>query len=89
MPEVRQALEAGAYRPSPVRRVVIPMPGGRAFARGAYLPGQADPAAVKDQVRLGTGKGPGGDLTVHRYLFAPNGLPKSDTRERVMQAAGH
>jgi len=25
---VRQALDAGTYRPSPVRRVVIPKPGG-------------------------------------------------------------
>jgi RNA-directed DNA polymerase len=25
---VREALDAGAYRPSPVRRVVIPKPGG-------------------------------------------------------------
>jgi len=27
-PQVRQALDSGAYRPSPVRRVVIPKPGG-------------------------------------------------------------
>ena len=26
--QVRQALDAGTYRPSPVRRVVIPKPGG-------------------------------------------------------------
>jgi hypothetical protein len=31
---VRQALDAGTYRPSPVRRVVIPRPGG-----GERLPG--------------------------------------------------
>ena len=36
---VRQALDAGTYRPSPVRRVVIPEPGGGERLLGAYLPG--------------------------------------------------
>jgi len=42
--QVRQALDAGTYRPSPVRRVVIPKPAGgeRLLGVPTYLPGQAD-----------------------------------------------
>ena len=42
--DVRQALDAGTYRPSPVRRVVIPKPGGgeRLLGVPTYLPGPAD-----------------------------------------------
>jgi hypothetical protein len=66
---VRQALDAGTYRPSPARRVVIPKPGGgerlrpvllrvlvRVPSRPVRLPGGAGRAAVHRR-RPGVGRG--------------------------------
>ncbi len=42
-PQVRSALDAGTYRPQPVRRVMIPKPsGGSADAGGAGCGGSVD-----------------------------------------------
>ncbi|WP_347650021.1 hypothetical protein [Nonomuraea sp. B10E15] len=52
---VREALDAGTYRPLPVRRAVIPRPGGgERGVGGALCAGQVDPA--------GDCSGPGADL---------------------------
>ncbi|MGW3473523.1 hypothetical protein ACWDKQ_34885, partial [Saccharopolyspora sp. NPDC000995] len=48
-PEVRQGLEEGTYRPSPVRRVTIPKPGG-----GERLLGRADGVPIRSRFPSGS-----------------------------------